>query len=180
VKGNKSLLEYKGKPLIQHAVDVLGQVCDKVVISSNQNEYDFTGGEVWPDKMTIRAPIVGIYSCLKQSTSENNIVLSCDMPLINQLLLEYLISGHHDNHVVIPVHDGDRIEPLCGIYTKKVVPLLGRFITLQDFSLQHFIKEAKCRLMVIDSHLEFYRDNMFTNINTMEDFKLLPGIDDLR
>jgi len=61
VKGNKSLLEYKGKPLIQHAVDVLGQVCDKVVISSNQNEYDFTGGEVWPDKMTIRAPIVGIY-----------------------------------------------------------------------------------------------------------------------
>jgi molybdopterin-guanine dinucleotide biosynthesis protein A len=65
VTGNKSLLLYQGKPLIQHAVDILSKVCDKVIISSNNNEYDFTGYEVWPDEISIQAPMVGIYSCLK-------------------------------------------------------------------------------------------------------------------
>ncbi|HJZ39078.1 MAG TPA: molybdenum cofactor guanylyltransferase [Bacteroidales bacterium] len=170
---DKSLMLFRDQPLICYAIDSLQPVCRKVVISSNKAVYDFTGCEVWPDEMSVNAPMIGIYTCLRRSESEWNLVLSCDMPLVDTRLLEFLLTGCIDTDLVVPDHDGNCVEPLCGVYNKRLIPLLEKLIHVQDYSLMHLIREARSRLIVIGTELAFYRPNMFLNVNTIEDFRLL-------
>ena len=69
---DKSLMLFRGKPLIMYAIEALSPLCEKVIISSNLLVYDFTGCEVWPDELPVQAPINGLYSCLKRSETDWN------------------------------------------------------------------------------------------------------------
>jgi molybdopterin-guanine dinucleotide biosynthesis protein A len=80
---DKSLMKLNGKALVEYSINALRPLCDKVIISSNIAAYDFTGCEVWPDELPDQAPIIGIYSCLKRSETELNVILSCDIPLMS-------------------------------------------------------------------------------------------------
>lgn len=169
---DKSLMVFNGKPLVQHAVDTLKTICRQVVISSNRPEYAFTGCEVWPDEIEIQAPIAGIYTCIRRSATERNIILSCDMPLVDSRLFDYLITLDTGFDAIIPVH-GRGMEPLCGVYNKTAVPALAANIAEKQFGMQQFIRNTASRLIEIGPGLDFYRDNLFTNINTIGDFGLL-------
>ena len=169
---DKSLMEFNGMPLIQHAVDTLKTICHQVVISSNRHAYEFTGCEVWPDELEIQAPVTGIYTCIRRSATGRNIILSCDMPLVDSRLFEYLIKQDAGFDAIIPVHERG-IEPLCGVYNKTAVPVLAANIAENQFSLQQFIREANSSLVEIGPALDFYRDNLFANVNTPGDFSLL-------
>jgi molybdopterin-guanine dinucleotide biosynthesis protein A len=170
---NKALLIYRGRPLVQHAIDMLMLVCENVVISANKDDYKFTGCQTWPDEIPEQAPMVGIYSCLKRSPNDRNIFLTCDIPLVDPRLFELLLSAGDEFDMVIPIHDAHYMEPLCGIYHKRVIGDLERSISNREFSLQDFIRKSKHKLIEITPDVEFYRKDMFLNINTAEDFDLL-------
>jgi molybdopterin-guanine dinucleotide biosynthesis protein A len=170
---DKSLLVWKGKTLVEHAINALKPLCSKVIISSNNPVYHFTGCEIWPDELPQQAPIIGIYSCLKRSGTDMNIILSCDMPYIETGLLRYLIESSDNHHIVVPVHDDGLIEPLCGIYNKTVITQLEHYIKSNDLSLYKFLQECPHQFIMINNELPFYRNNMFVNINTPEDLKNL-------
>lgn len=172
---DKALLEFRDTPLIMHAVRMLQQFCSQVVISSNRKDYLFTGCEIWPDDVDVHAPVAGIYSCLKRSTYPWIMVLSCDMPLIDPRLFDLLISQadlQYDD-VVVPVHDQDCIEPLCGLYHQRAIHLLEENIRTHRFSLQQFIRNSKSRLVEVGPDRDFYTADLFSNINTITDLNSL-------
>jgi len=164
---------FKGKPLIRHAIDILLPVCRKVVISSNHSDYEFTGCEVWPDELTLHAPLGGIYSCLKRSQSDWNIVFSCDMPLVATGLFFYMMDQTGKFEAAIPVHDEKRIEPLCGFYKSSVINQLEKRIHMQKYGVQDFLGSINCRFVGISSKQEFYHEKMFLNVNTPADLEVL-------
>ena len=170
---DKSMMMLNGKSLVEYSIDALKPLCNKVVISSNKFIYDFTGCEVWPDALPGQAPIIGIYSCLKRSETDINIILSCDMPLISTMILEYLLSNSEIHDITAPVHGDDFIEPLCGIYRKSSMVILKEFFDNGNFSLKDCIMAASHRLMPIDFQLPFFSQNLFSNINTPDDFDSL-------
>jgi molybdopterin-guanine dinucleotide biosynthesis protein A len=170
MRQNKSLMLFNGKPLIQHAIDTLLTVCGKVVISSNDPAYEFTGSEVWPDELPARAAMIGLYSCLKRSQTDWNIVMPCDMPRVEPRLLPFLLEQIPGYEVVIPVHHGSCIEPLCGLYNRSVLPGLEQRISIPQYSMQEFVGSTRCRLVYIDNRQDFFHERMFTNINTPGDF----------
>jgi molybdenum cofactor guanylyltransferase len=170
---DKSTLEFNGKSLVEYAIDALKPLCGKVVISSNNFVYDYTGCEVWPDELPGQAPMIGIYSCLKRSTTEYNMVLSCDMPMISTAVLQYLLENIQDKDVAVPLHKDGFIEPLCGIYKKSATGILKDFIDKNNFRLNECIRAASHQLVLFDSNQSFYSPTLFTNINTPEDFNRL-------
>jgi molybdopterin-guanine dinucleotide biosynthesis protein A len=170
---DKALLEWKGKPLIAHAINILGQLCEKVVISANKDDYHFTACEVWYDEWAVQAPMTGIYSSLRRSQHDWIMVLSCDMPLVDPRLFHALLSFSQGYDVVVPVHDGGFIEPLCGLYSRKALPHLEQNLQRQSYSLQQFIFSSKSRLMETGPELDFFRSDIFFNVNTKDNFDLL-------
>ena len=173
---DKSLMMLNGKAMIEYSIDALKPLCHKVVISSNNFIYDFTGCEVWPDELPDQAPIVGIYSCLKRSKTNINIILSCDMPLMSTSFLEYLLTDSADYDVTVPVHGESFIEPLCGIYNQSSVEMLGKFIGQGNFRLNECIRATSHRLVTVGSPDSVFSPNLFLNINTPDDFKILQSL----
>ena len=173
---DKSLMSLKGKTMIEYAINALKPLCSKVIVSSNNFIYDFTGCEVWPDELPERAPMIGIYSCLKRSETDVNIVLSCDMPLMSTGMLEHLLenSGNHD--ISVPIHGNHFIEPLCGIYMKSSLEILKEFVEKGNFRLNECIQAASHQLVEADSNLSFYTPELFSNINSPEDFRNISQI----
>jgi len=166
---DKALKIFRNKPLIQHAVDILKQICSQVVISANHNDYQFTECEVWPDERSEIGPIAGIYSCLKHSVTQWNMVLSCDMPLIEPDILISMFLRREDYDIVLPVHDSDGLEPLCAIYNRRLILPLEEFMDTGNYSLWQFIRRSKHHLVEIPSQSK----GMFVNVNTSQDFDLL-------
>ena len=169
---DKSKMILNSKTLIEYSIEALKPLCETVVISSNNNIYDYTGCEVWPDELQDGSPLIGIYSCLRRSSTEYNIFLSCDMPLINTLLLEYLLSNSNDFDITVPIHGNNLIEPLCSIYKKSCIDVLKGFIDKGNYRLNECIRSTSHRLVKIDQTTDF-SEKLFTNINTPDDFHKL-------
>ena len=177
---NKSLLRLNGKTMIEYAIEAVRPLCREVVISSDFEVYDFTGCRVWPDEISNQAPIVGIYSCLKRSETEVNIILTCDMPLISVQTLGYLLACSGESDIAVPVHENGMIEPLCGIYKKSAAGILKMCIDEGNYSMNGCISRANHRLVNIEERLPFFSRKLFSNINTPADFEeitsfLRPG-----
>jgi len=174
---DKSMISLNGRPMIEHAIEAIKPLCGQVVISSNQCTYDFTGCEVWEDELPERAPIIGIYSCLKRSQTEVNILLSCDMPLMSTQMLQYLLEKSANSDITVPVHGDHFIEPLCGIYKKSSLCILKEYIDKGNYRLNECIRSASAQLVKVDEKLPFYSVDLFSNINTPEDYhKIEPLI----
>lgn len=166
---DKSNMVLNGKTFIEYSIEALKPLCEKVVISSNNNIYDYTECEVWHDELPDGSPMIGIYSCLKRSSNEYNIILSCDMPLINTLLLDYLVSNSKDCDITVPIHGNNLIEPLCGIYKKSCIDVLRGFIDKGNYRLNECIRSTSHRLVKVDQTTAF-PETLFSNINTPDDF----------
>ena len=169
---DKSKMVLNGKTLIEYSIEALKPLCETVVISSNNNIYDYTGCEVWPDELPDGSPMIGIYSCLKRSSTETNIILSCDMPLINKVLLKYLLSNSKDFDITVPIHGNNLIEPMCGIYKKSCIDVLKGFIDKGNYRLNECIRSTSHRLVKVSQTTDF-PENLFSNINTPDDFRNL-------
>lgn len=164
----KGLCILKNKPLIEYSVQVLNQECDKILISTNADNYNYLRFPVIKDEIKGIGPIGGLYSCLRASETEDNFVLSCDMPLISVELIKYIIQNNKNYQAVIPVF-GKFPEPLCAFYRKDAANILKNFIEKEDYKIQNAIKKLKCKFLKIDNSLDFYHHKLFANVNTQDD-----------
>ncbi len=165
---DKGFCELKAKPLVAYSIDVLSPVCNQIVIGANDEIYNNLGYPVVTDEIKDIGPIGGIYSCLKSSDTEDNIILSCDMPLVSAELIEYILFAKAGYDVVIPVFKGFS-EPLCAYYNKSILTDLLKAIEEKKYKIQDVVKSLKTKFLEIDSGLSFYHDNIFANINSQQD-----------
>ncbi len=176
LKQNKALVKYNGLTMIEHAINILKHVCSNVFISSNEDIYNFTGCEIWKDKLNIKAPMIGIYSCLLKTKTEKNIFISCDMPHINIELLKLLIQKSDGYSITVPVHNKNKIEPLCGIYLKDVSVPIEKLINADIFKIIELFNLVSSKQVMINKKYSFYHPDLFLNINTPKDMERLKGL----
>jgi molybdopterin-guanine dinucleotide biosynthesis protein A len=86
---DKGKIKIGDRYLYRYALDTLEQVCDEILISTCNELYDWGNYTSVCDEIPGIGPMGGIFTCLKQSGSEINIVLSCDLPLVHKELLSY-------------------------------------------------------------------------------------------
>ena len=169
---DKSLMLFRGKPLIMYAIEALSPLCEKVIISSKLMVYGFTGCEVWPDELPVQAPINGLFSCLKRTNTDWNIILTCDMPFAGSQLFAYLLEQVHGEDAVIPVHGQGLVEPLCGVYNRSVLSVLEQHVQVEQYGILKLLQSIRCRYVNIGPEQEFYHKEMFSNLNSPADMDM--------
>ncbi len=165
---DKGYCTLKGKPMVMYAVDLLSQICDTIIISSNNPDYEEFGYPVISDEIKNIGPIGGIYTGLIHSKSEHNFFLSCDTPKVSEHLVNYILSERENFEIVIPLYNG-LPEPLCAYYNKNITSELFEIIKTGNFKIQEVVKRFKVKFLPIDSSLFFYSEGLFTNINSQND-----------
>jgi molybdopterin-guanine dinucleotide biosynthesis protein A len=170
----KGLVDFQGKPLISHAILALKPLVDNIILGANHqlNNYKKFGYTIVEDEVKNIGPLGGVLSCLQHSDTKNNIILSCDMPFVSTDLLNYLIKQKQDYDVVVPIHDTNKIEPLCGIYSKSIIPVMEDAVKEGNYKLRDIFKKVRFATVEIGPSLPFYSRRLFYNINKPEDIHL--------
>ena len=115
----KGFVLWKDKPFVQHSIAALKPLVSEILIVSDHSVYDKLGYRRVQDSFTEAGPLSGLYSGLKESNTELNLVLSCDVPLITSSVMEKLVAGYHQGIAAVVCSADERIMPLVALYHKN-------------------------------------------------------------
>jgi len=172
---DKGLCTLGGKRMIDYPLEALKGLCDEIIISSNDDRYFNLGYKVVPDTIKNIGPLGGIYTALNESKTDDNIIISCDMPFVNSELLEYILKNKGKS-LIASAFEGQFVEPLCSYYNKSIIPLVEEMIENERFKLQRLLEKANYKKIIIDDSLHFYKKHLFLNINTQIEYNKATDI----
>jgi len=155
----------KGKTFVEHLISALQPLCEELILSTNIN-VSFPKCLTVYDEIKNIGPIAGIFSSLKASHNDVNVIVSCDTPLLNTLFFNHLINHFDSCDILIAQHD-NVTEPLIGIYRKStVLPIITKHIEKGVFAPPKLFPELKFKTVQISKLNSFYNKLMFTNFNS--------------
>jgi len=169
---NKSMLRLNGKYLIDIVISKLKRVVGDNIIIVGPPERYLSYKQVVPDLFSQKGPLVGIYSGLKASSSQYNLVVGCDMPFLEVKLLQYMTKIINSNDIVIPHYNDSYIEPLCAIYSKRCLETIERNLAEHIFSVRAIFPHLKVKF-VEDEEIKKYDPKFYSffNVNFKHDFR---------
>ena len=165
----KGLIPLNGKAIIQYIIEQLKPLVNKLVIVSNNIEYEKFGLKVIPDLIKDIGPAGGIYTALSHTDKNLNFIVSCDMPFIEKEYIEYIIKNSDNSQITLPKRK-EKIEPLFGVYSKDCLIRWAELIQQDIYKLQEIILQFKLKTINMEDHLSFH-DLLFMNINTKKDLE---------
>ena len=169
---NKSMLRLNGKYLIDIVISKLKCVVGDNIIIVGPPERYLSYKQVVPDLFSQKGPLVGIYSGLKASSSQYNLVMGCDMPFLEVKLLRYMTKNINSNDIVIPHYGDGYIEPLCAIYSKRCLETIERNLAEHIFSVRAIFPHLKVKF-IEDEEINKFDPKFYSffNVNFKHDFR---------
>jgi molybdenum cofactor guanylyltransferase len=171
---DKGLLLIEGKAMVQYVIEQLQPIFSKVVIVSNNREYEKFGLKVIPDLIKDIGPAGGIYTALKHSDSQLNFIVSCDMPLITKEAIEFIFKTRKQSQIVLLKNQGN-LEPLFGLYAKDCETVWLQLIHQKTIKLQEMVLRFNLQTIAVEDNIIF-NQSFFKNINTKADFNNLLNL----
>ncbi len=181
----KATVDFNGESLIQRVVSRVGFLDGEViiVIAEGQQPPRVSGcpqPETVTDLYPGRGPLVGIYSGLLKSKSDYNLVVACDMPLLNQSLLAYMVKEAGGFDVAIP-RLGNMLEPLHAVYSKNCIQAIEKLLEKGSHKIDRLLEMVKVRYIESEEIDTFDpRHLSFFNINTLQDLDKARRLADKR
>lgn len=166
---DKGFLKLNGKPFIQYSIDALKPLVSEIIIVSDNTEYDVFGFMRINDLIKKSGPIAGIYAGLEASTTEHNLILSCDIPLINSDILKRLIDGIDLKSEIIQIESDGKTMPLIAIYKRQVKHTFNSFLKADERRLRVAIKSCRTKNIILDKAHEICT----MNVNTQKELKVV-------
>lgn len=171
---DKTLLKMNGKTLLETVVEICQLVCSSIIISSNNPAHGVFGYPVIADEQKDCGPIGGIYSCLKQSETDWNFIISVDTPFVTPDFIQFLLQHSGNFDAVIPEYYG-KTEPLIALYNRSCLPVIEKQIQLQLFKIQHLVALLNTEFVESSEWME-KTPKLFNNLNRPEDFNTVNKI----
>lgn len=166
---DKGMLVLNGKKIIEYVIAALTPNVSEVIIISNNENYNYLGYKVYKDIVKECGPIGGIFTGLEKSITENNIIVSCDIPNISSTMIAYIISNSDEEDALIPVHSGQP-EPLCAVYKKSTAKDFKQLLNSGNYKMLDALKHLKTSYLDVVNAQGFSED-IFSNINTPAEFQ---------
>jgi molybdopterin-guanine dinucleotide biosynthesis protein A len=185
----KGFIEIKGWKIIESNINLLRQIFDCVIISTNEpGLYFYLGVPMIGDIVKHKGPMTGILSALVTLEPPEIFVTACDMPFIKPQLVKYIVnkwtqskgnsslitrhlSSKKEWNAAIPVFDG-KPQPLLGIYSKRIIRNMEDAIKKGKRSLREFLEKLDV-LYIGEEEVRAIdpEGKSFVNINTLEDYE---------
>ena len=165
---DKGLIDFNGKPLIQHLIHQLQQQSVAIVINANRNQdqYQQYGYPVFADELDdFQGPLAGFASAMAAVNTRYILTLPCDGPFLASDYVQQFMNSHNQTQAPICVaDDGERLQPVHALIDVNLLPGLVDFLKSGDRKIDRWY--AMHQFTQTD-----FMDcaSMFRNINTPED-----------
>ena len=167
---DKGLMNFRGQELIRHVLRVVQPRVSEVLISANRNIelYENFGKVIMDELEDFQGPLAGVSSALKVCFTPYLLVLPCDSPLIDEELIDNLISRMGETEVDICVaHDGSIMHATFAIIDAKLGKSLEEFLENGGRKMALWYRQHSIERIDVSSQLE-----VLTNLNRPEDFNI--------
>lgn len=163
---DKAFLNTGKGPLAAHVAELAAEVCPAVTLVGDPTLYASLGFPVIPDNHTGLGPLGGIEAALKASPAEWNLIVACDMPALDAVLLESLFTAAEGFDCALPQHPDGRLEPLCAVYNKRGHAAIEAALAAGIRKVTEGLKSGlKVNYVLTD------REAAFANWNTPQDIR---------
>ncbi|WP_416443566.1 molybdenum cofactor guanylyltransferase [Leeuwenhoekiella sp. A16] len=136
----KGLVIFRDKPFIQHIIDAVKPITSNISLVTENTDYEQFGFPLISDIYRDKGPVGGIFSALKNTSTSDNLILSCDIPLITIAILSDLISSHAQTEKSITIaSEVEKSHPLIGVYHESVAPFFEKSILNDELKLMSLI-----------------------------------------
>ena len=172
---NKALETLDGKSLIEHVIERVEPLSERILIVTSQEKFDLpvsVKAEMLADLYPDKGPLGGIYTGLAASRSLYNIVVACDMPFLNTELLRYMLGLSRDYDAVVPRLEEGMIEPLHSIYSRGCLDNMQKRLESNELKVHSFLKTVRVRYIEREESQKLDSELLsFFNINHQSDIE---------
>lgn len=168
---DKGFLELKGISFTEHIIAAMRPWVQEIILVSDSVAYDRFGVRRVVDHLRESGPLAGIYSGLFHSETEYNMVLSCDIPKINETVLKLLIDGIDPEKEITQIESCGKTMPLIAVYKKQCMHPIWELLLNGERRVREAVKHFQTKTIALDSKW----DSHVQNINTPEQLKALQN-----
>ena len=168
---DKALFVLNGSTFLDHIIRALEPLVDDILIVSNDERHSKYHFKRVRDTIADAGPISGLHAGLTNSATENNLVLSCDIPLIETSMLEVLLQNNEDDIDVIQLAEANRVHPLIALYKKRSAKHLGKALFDGERKLSIALNGLNIKSVLVSDD----KAAALANINTPMDFEKIEN-----
>ncbi len=164
---DKAFVPVLGKPMIEHVLDqVSGLGSETIIMTNKPDNYSYLGLAIYGDLYPDRGPLAGLHAALYHATHPSVLVVACDMPWLNRLLLIYLASLRKSADVIVPQWH-EYPEPLHAVYSKVCLAAIDEKLQMGQLKTISFYERVNVRFVKREEIAQFDpAGRSFSNINT--------------
>jgi len=166
---DKSEIYFHDQPQYLYLQKLLSNYCDAVFLSRRKDQKILPSENIIIDQYEMEGPINGILTALVKYPLSNWLVVACDMPMIDDHILSYLIANRNKEKVATCFWDSDlkNPDPMVAIWERKAGGLLADFYQHGQISPRKFLMQNEIELLKAPT-----KENLL-NINTPEEYSQL-------
>jgi len=167
---DKALARWNGKTLMERAVELLDSLrLDPVVIANSTRDYSFLTCPIANDLIPEKGPLGGLYTACSLFPEMSLLVLTCDMPLLTQNILNKLIQNQQPSDQAVVFNCKGALQPFPGIYPGTLKEVIRDILSSEELSMKSFLSRIRIRF----PHPEISELPAFENVNRKEDLNYL-------
>lgn len=173
---DKAMLKYQGGTFLSTLYNRLKPHTGQIMVSEGKvtrQDYRNEAPEAFfvKDIYEDNGPMGGLYSALLASKEDYLYVVACDMPHMQIYLYQYLMEFDKEPYdAIIPLWD-ERMQPMAGIYKKRIVEKVKARMESGDNTMKHLIRSLNVCFVEVGENK--WLSQMLQNVNTMEEYKEL-------
>lgn len=170
---DKATILFRGRPMVEIAVETLRAVCAEVFVSGNREDLA-AWSPVVPELRVEAGPAAGIEAALAHSAREWVMMLPVDLPLMRAALLRRWAESVLEREGVQASYlvCGEDWHPAVCMVRRGCLPLFQAELDAGDRKLTRIFGELGEGLLVMDANrLMQDVERCFTNVNTPEELR---------
>ncbi|MFA7421592.1 MAG: molybdenum cofactor guanylyltransferase [Melioribacteraceae bacterium] len=170
---NKCFLKIGNETIIERTLSLMKSIFSNVIIITNTPvEYTSLNALVFKDILKELGPIGGIHSGLTNSLTEENFVISCDLPLMTKEMIEF-ITEYKSDKLIRFCNAAGYNQPLAGVYKKVLIDDIEKFLNegggTSTKSFHQLLKNVNAEIINPEG-LSFYKEELFFNMNNLKNY----------
>ena len=160
---DKALLDWHGRPLLAHMVNLVHSATDQVEV---------VGRDRLPDRLPGLGPLSGIATALAASSSDANLIVAVDLPLLTKDFLIYFSSRLQNSKNSLLACKIESHFPLCLGTRRTLLPEIERRLSKSELSIHALIEASDAEIISeAELHDRGFGASLFRNINTPKDYE---------
>lgn len=144
---DKALLPLGGTTMVEQIAARVRAAAGNVTLIGSPEKYGHLGFNVVPDEIENCGPLGGLYTALRLTKADWNVLVACDMPGVTEAFLRHLFDAAEgsDADCVVPEIDG-KVDPLCAVYHARLAKAAESAIHRKLLKMQDFVSELRASI----------------------------------